>query len=260
MRGNRTKRPFIPQPRDLHFLRELGTVLRICDRHQMEVVTGIQSATRSKTRLQKLSANQLLSRFYVPSDKGVRKSVYTITKKGAATVGLPPMGIARKANSVVLGDLFVQHQLHINEVYLTLKYQALPEGIQLAGWKPLQERLSPSSPIIPDGYFELLTPDRSVPCFLEVDLETETGRTWSTKIESYLKFAASGEFNQIYKKPQFRTLVVVRSPRRLHIIRKLAETFTDKIFWFTTFELIRQPGFWSAIWFRPVGDQQLKFL
>ena len=259
MRGNRTKRQYVPQPRDLQLLREI-TVLRNVDREQAQIIAGFGSPTRAKTRLLKLVKIGLLNRFFISTEKGGKKSIYTSSEKSARLLQIPFTGLLRKANQLVLGDLFVNHQLHINEIYIALKHKNTRSDVQLLEWRGFQEKLTSSSPIIPDAYFELSTPRMQVSVFLEVDLGTETAKTWKIKIESYLKLAVTGEFEKRFNRPQFRILVIVNSAPRMHRLRLLVETFTDKIFWFSTFEQIRQSGFWSPIWLRPSGGQPQPFV
>lgn len=50
MRGNRTPRPFVAQPREIHLLREIA-ILRVFDRQQAQACAGIRSASKANTRL-----------------------------------------------------------------------------------------------------------------------------------------------------------------------------------------------------------------
>lgn len=71
-----------------------------------------------------------------------------------------------------------------------------------------------------------------------------------------MTLATSGEFGNKFGHSQFRILVICQSEPRLHSIRKLVLNFTEKIFWFSTFEFINRDGFWSAVWLRPNDDQK----
>ena len=72
MRGNRTPRPFVPQARDLHLLRE-AVVLKVFDRQQAQLCAGFTSNTRSHTRISKLVDEDLLRSFYTASEAGGKK-------------------------------------------------------------------------------------------------------------------------------------------------------------------------------------------
>lgn len=261
MRGNRTARPFVAQPRDLHLLREAG-VLKVFDREQAQLCAGFHSVARANTRLPKLVGQGLLRRFYAATEKGGKKCLYTLTKKGAGLVQAPFIGLNRPSNQVLVGDLFVAHQLQINEIYLTLKYRPIHvPDVSFHRWLTPKAPLSTASRIIPDGYFELTTPARTVCCFLEVDLGGETAKIWKSKIEAYLNFAASGEFEEQFHNPQFRVVIATTTTdRRVQALRTLAGKYTDKLFWISSFNAIKQDGFWSPVWLRPAGDQKQAFL
>jgi hypothetical protein len=260
MRGNRTQRAFVAQPRDLQFLRELA-VMRIVDREQAQVAAGFHSVTRANTRIPKLVQEGLATRFYVATERGGKKSLYSLTLKGAALAQVPFTGIQRKKNQMLVGDLFVAHQLKINDIYLTLKYRPIPiDGVKLLGWKTFAAPLSPAARIIPDAYFELTVPEKSVCCFLEVDLGSETANIWKSKIEYYLRLAVTGEFEQLFRRSQFRVLIITTSTTRVHSLRKLAAKYIDKLFWVSSFDSINRDGLWSPVWFRPAGDQPQSLL
>ena len=71
-------------------------------------------------------------------------------------------------------------------------------------------------------------------------------------MQSYLRYAISGKF----AKTQLGNPTVPR-PRDCKFrtadesLRAATAALTEKIFWFTTLEAIRQDGFWSPIWWRP---------
>ena len=254
MRGNRTKRAFLAQPRDLRLLSE-AAVLKVFDREQAQVAAPFTSVTRANTRLPLLVKQGLLSRFYLASENGGKKSLYTLTAKGAALAGVADTGIERRKNSILVADLFVIHQLHINDVYLTLKFNPIPlADISFAHWHSFRHQLSNSAPVVPDGWFELSLPSKRLGSFVEVDLGTETAKMWKSKIEAYLQFAVGDDFQRQFKHPQFRVVVIVHSDNRLRSLRKLIANYTEKIFWFSTLEAIKKQGFWAPIWFRPTGS------
>jgi hypothetical protein len=70
----------------------------------------------------------------------------------------------------------------------------------------------------------------------------------------------SGKFPELLHQSKFRVLVIATTERRLRHIRGAIAKETDKIFWLSTFEQIKQRGFWSAVWLRPTGDQPLPLL
>src|SRR5882762_8549103 len=125
MRGNRTPRPFVAQPRELHLLRE-ASILRVFDREQAQLCAGFRSIARANSRLPRLVAHGLLKRFFLPTDKGGKKALYSMTRKGAALAQVSFAGLSRASDRVLVGDLFVAHQMHINDTSLELKYRPIP--------------------------------------------------------------------------------------------------------------------------------------
>jgi hypothetical protein len=150
------------------------------------------------------------------------------------------------------------HRLAINEFYLTVKYRALPKpDMRLARWISFREPLTPAIPLTPDGYFEVVCSGAERAMFLEADLGSESSLIWQKKAQMYVQMALSGACNELFRQPQFRVLVIATTDQRLGHIRSAVAKFTDKIFWLSTFDEIKQRGFWSPVWLRPTGDQRL---
>jgi protein involved in plasmid replication-relaxation len=244
------------QERDRHLLSELA-VMRIVDREKTKIVAGFGSTTQVNTRLLELTRAGLLRRFFIGSIGSGRKAIYTLSPKGADLVSAKLGGIQRASGRLVVGDRFVEHQTGINEVYLILKYGPIPHpGVQLRRWLQFRQSISEAIKLTPDAYFELGAGDTVRAMFLEVDLGTEALKVWQQKTAYYLQLAVSGEFTKRFRQPQFRVLVVAHSEKRLSNIRSTIAKSTDKIFWFTTLDIINRDGFWSPIWLRPTGDQR----
>jgi len=96
--------------------------------------------------------------------------------------------------------------------------------------------------------------------FLEVDLGTETSKIWRRKVEWYLKFALSGDFERMFRERRFRILIVLHSSRRLEVVRNVIAERTDKLFWFSTQDQIRSEGLLAPIWLRPNGNDRRPLL
>jgi hypothetical protein len=252
------KRPgLVLQIRDRHLLNELAT-MKVIDREQTKLVAGFGSTTRVNRRLLALTHAGMLRRIFVGTMAGGRKAIYSLSLKGAHAVGLPNATNQRRQAQFLVHDLFLEHQFRINSVLILLKYRPRPVmGAHLQSWMGFQRPLSQGISVIPDAYFELNTDKGIHPMFLEVDLGTEALRIWKKKIEAYLRLAISGEFVNLFQRPQFRVLVLTTSERRLNQIRSLIRKSTMKIFWLSRFELMASKGFWSPIWLRPQGDDKL---
>ncbi len=255
MNGNR-KNGIILQERDLGLLRDLG-VMRVIDREQSKCVGGFGSTTRANTRLLALTRAGLLRRFYIGSETGAKKALYTLTPEGARLGGAAQPGLRRKSNTVLVADFFVTHQLFVNEIYCYLKYREIPlPEVRFLRWVSFREPIAPETSLIPDGYVEVAQREITVSAFVEVDLGTEPRSVWRKKVQEYLRYAVAGNAAQQFGTAQFRVLVVTNSEARLASLRNTTAAETQKIFWFTTFDSIKRKGFWSEIWLRPSEDRR----
>jgi len=258
MTGNR-RVGLIVQDRDRLLLRELGT-MRVIDREQARVVAGFNSVRRANDRLLMLTRAGMLRRIFIPNPSLGQKALYTLSPKGAALVGARLPGLPLRQSRFGASP-FLLHRLAINEFYLTVKYRPLPgAGVRLARWITFREMLTPAIPLTPDGYFEIATDGVTRAMFLEADLGTESSLVWQKKAQLYVQMALSGACNELFRQSQFRVLVIATTDRRLQHIRTAVAKFTDKIFWLSTFEEIKQRGFWSPAWLRPTGDQRLPLI
>jgi hypothetical protein len=242
------------QQRDLVLLRALS-LLRIVDREQTSVICGFKSLTRVNTRFLKLRRAGLLKRFFFVSAEGGKRAIYTLTRRSAELIGVRLNDIKRPADSFLLGDKFVAHQLALNQVYCACFFKPPPSAASVKSWRTFRKPLSSTYPLIPDAYFEIHSNESVRPMFLEVDLGTEGLTVWNKKIDQYLNFAASGEFGRQFQNSRFSVLIVVDREPRLHSLRTCIRKITAKLFYLTTFQRIKDHGFWAAIWLRPEGEQ-----
>lgn len=243
------------QDRDRHLLSELGT-MRVIDRETAKQVASFGSTTRANTRLLQLVRAGLLRRFFVGSVGAGRKSVYTLSAKGGELASARLPGVKRASGRLIVGDRFIEHQFGVNQIYLALKYAPTPcPDFRLLRWRAFRQPLSEAIKLTPDGYFEVEAGKIVRPMFLEVDLGTEALKVWQQKTSLYIQLAVAGQFQKLFRQPQFRVLVIAASERRLKHLREAIAKQTDKIFWFTTFESINARGLFSPIWLRPKGDQ-----
>jgi hypothetical protein len=239
MSGNE-RRVIVIQERDRHLLKELS-LLRVIDREQAKIVAGFHSTTRANSRLLALTKTGFLRRFFLGTSGGGQKGLYALSPEGARIVEVPYRGPRRRRDEVLIADLFVAHQLSINEIYCTLKYQPMPSGnIRFVRWMSFFEPLHQGFSLIPDGYAEILHPRSALTAFLEIDLGSEGRKVWKEKIKEYLRYALSGLFAGQFGQPRFRVLVILNSERRLQSIRAVVAAATEKIFWFATIESIRR--------------------
>jgi protein involved in plasmid replication-relaxation len=113
--------------------------------------------------------------------------------------------------------------MQVNQVYIAVKHNPIPlANCRFHRWISFNRYLSKTSPIIPDGYFDLRHESVIKALFLEVDMGTEALRIWQKKIEGYLRFAVSGEFGKLFGLAQFKVIIIAPSERRTEGIRRVA--------------------------------------
>jgi hypothetical protein len=235
--------------------------MRVMDREQAMCVGGFGSVTRVNCRLLLLTRAGFLRRFFLGTVGGARKAIYALSPTGAALAEVPYRGPRRASNQTLAADFFVTHQLWINQVYCTLKYRPTPiTDAKFIRWVGFHEPIHSGISLIPDGYSEVATPEKTLAMFLEIDLGHEGRTVWQKKIQAYVQYAVSGSFTKQFGHPQFRILVVTNSERRLASLRVATAAVTEKIVWFATLDAIAKDGFWSSIWSRPTGDSQQTLL
>ena len=249
MTGN-NKPHLVIQPRDEHLLRELAA-MRIIDREQAKLIAEFASTTRANMRLLALYRADLLRRFFQGTAAGGKKALYALSPKGARLVGESRPAKLHYGNDELLAtNFFVAHQLRVNSVHCSLQYRPISiPGVSFVRWVHFSQPVAPR--LVPDGYVELASPQGTVGSFVEVDLGFEGTVVWKAKVESYLRYAASGAFAKQFEQAHFRVLVIANSERRVRLLANLIGRFTNKIFWLASFEAIDRDGFWSPVWVRP---------
>jgi hypothetical protein len=250
MTGNNPSRVIVTD-RDRKLLRYLSEA-KLLDREQIQQLLGFGSVTRANDRLSRLHAANLIYRYFVGTVAGGRKALYTISPRGAAAIGEPVRWKMRHSqDELLVGEPGVQHQLAINWCWIWMKSCSDSNLIRFVRFA---EILSPSLPLMPDGYAELQSSSGVQLVFLEVDLTTETSRVWNRKVQLYLKLAYTGDFRRLFQQPRFKVAVVCTSKRRLDNLRRVVLKHTPKLFYFTLLETIKRDGFGGAHWLRPEGD------
>jgi len=259
MTGN-NRRGLVIQDRDRRLLRELA-IMRVIDREQAMSVAGFGSTTQVNARLLRLTRAGLLRRFFLGTKGGGQKALYTLSASGAKLVDVPFRGLRRRSDEVLIADFFVAHQLAINEVYCNLKFRPIPiPEARFEKWMSFYEPFDVGTRLIPDGYLEISTPQKTLTAFLEVDLGNEGLSVWKSKVLAYVQYAISGNFEKRFSHPQFRVLVIVNTERRMRSLQAATLTLTDKIFWFSAFDSIARPGFWSPVWLRARNGERQPLL
>jgi len=257
MDGNR-RIGMVLQDRDRRFLEELA-IMRVVDRDQAKAAAGFGSVTRVNARLLALTRAGFLRRFFLGTSGAKQKALYSLSAAGAQLIGAVHRGLQRRKDESSMGGAFVQHQLALNDLYSTLKFQPIPlAGVSFVRWLTWDVPLAPS--LLPDGYVELQTPDGVLAAFVEVDLGTERTAIWVEKVRKYLELARTGDYERRFGQSRFRVLVLANSERRMHSIKKTVAALTEIIFWFSTLDLVQAGGFFQSLWLRPKGDEPMPLI
>src|SRR5262249_29466529 len=141
----------ILQPRDRGLLATVA-MLRVVDRDQARAIAPFGSITRANSRLLRLTHAGLLRRMFIGTASGSRRSLYTITKKGAAVANASSSQLQRKNDAGLIADLFIEHQLSVSSIYVSVCCKALPlPGATVKCWTVFKESISPRAPIVPDA-------------------------------------------------------------------------------------------------------------
>jgi len=233
-------------------------IARVLDGGQVQIVCGFGSVRRTNRRLLKLVSAGLLRRWFVGTAGGGQRALYGLSPQGANVIGETSQGlIPWKQDALITSSQFLRHQQAVNDIFLRARFYPLPPGLSCERWERPKLPLSPSAPLIPDGYFEIAREGVIYPTFLEMDLGTESSRVWKRKVELYLKVATTSDR---FHPKLVRTLVLFPSMRRLESIRKVIAKRSEKLFWLSTQHEVQRNGLWEPIWLRPVGDQKQRLL
>jgi hypothetical protein len=238
-------------------------LFRLVDRQQASQIVGFTSVGFANKRLLKLVRAGLLKRFFMPTQTRGVGALYALTGKAIELIGAEARPLRRKNHALLTTDMFVVHQLAINSVLLQAKQAPTAAGAAAtvaARLLTFRSVLSKSVPLLPDAYFELNAPSGLYPMFLEVDLGNESLKVLEKKAQQYILLAASGEYERIFKHLRFRVLIVASSDRRLESIRKVVAKHTNKIFWFSTLNVINSDGLFAPVWLRPEGQEKQSLL
>jgi hypothetical protein len=246
--------------RDLAVLRTL-VIARVLDSEQIQIIARFTSVRRTNRRLLKLVRAGVLRRWFVGTASGGQKAIYGLSPTGARLLEEPTHGlITWKQNALITTSQFLTHQQAINRVFIRARYQPLQEGCSCAEWQTFRKPISPSIPLVPDGFFEIVYGGVVHPMFLEADLGTESSGVWKRKADLYLKLAVTKEFEHMFDKARLRVLVVVSSDRRMNGLWRVISQRTDKLFWFTTEDRMELEGLCGPIWMRPKLNELIPLL
>jgi DNA-binding PadR family transcriptional regulator len=216
-------------------------------RRQITEALTFGSTTRANAILLRLVRHGYLTRRWQPTLSGTRRAVYLLGTLGRELVDLPAGRTMRFRSA---SDLFLEHRLVLNDVWLALT-ASKHEAYRLLRWLDEEHLHKLPLGLVPDGYVEYELERQSFSAFVEADLGTESLTRWQGKTKGYLQLAFSGQFERLFGRRFFRVFVVTTSERRLRNLRTTIAKQTDRVFWFTTREQLGNLGPFALIWSRP---------
>lgn len=190
---------------------------------------------------------------------GRKPYVYMLTRAGSqllqGELGLEPEDIDWKPSHLSVRSFFLQHQLAINDVYVSMALATMRIGWHLSQWvddrflrKQHVKRVfvperGKEVAVVPDAFLSLTGPDGTprMHFFLEVDRATETVvgmshrvKSWQDKVRAYQAYFASDQIVERYGTRRIRVLTVTTGPERARHLKKATEEVGGRYrYWFT---------------------------
>lgn len=189
--------------------------------------------------------------------------IYALDRAGAILasqqMGIDYASIDWKPKALEENYIFLQHLLETHNLRIAITLSAQKLGIELNTWlyetilrskewvdhvllkerkdgKDVETRVS----VIPDSFCVLETP-RGMGYFpIEIDRGTVTLARWREKVQAYIEYHKSGEYQNRYHARNFRLLILTTSMTRLMNLKEQCEQVApdDERFWFTTFDKV----------------------
>jgi protein involved in plasmid replication-relaxation len=282
------EKPRLPRQRRVNPTARPGMALTERDREIIKAVNDFRiltaahirllffnSASTTQYRLVRLFQHGFLQRQFPVLPIGNATTIapiYTLGLRGAQVL-IDTFGYESDTLRVPKKDFawdFVQHTLKINEFRLSVVLAARANNWQVETWE--DERVFRSQPdyvvlkdakgkprekpVLPDGYFCLVTSRGRTHFFLEVDRGRESESKFRPQIEVYEEYIASGGYTARYQTKSLRILIVTTTPRRLAKLRAITQMVGgDSKYCFLTFDQINpQTILTGSVWKRMGSD------
>jgi len=251
------------QERDMSLIRLLAEEFRILTGEQIHELFPMGSIARRNFRLKQLRDAGYLSSRSLAGIGAATKLGYYI---GPRAIELFENPTERRLVSTVrsqaaqLADSGLAHRMLVDSIHIRFltagrhypEYRLLTWIDQYSpSWESIR---SYGVPIQADGYGEyimLMHFDSLFTFFLELDRGTERGQAIREKIDRYVAYAESGVYEKQFAAGQFRVLLVTTSSLRMQGLLKIIESRTDKTFWLTSWDQLKQAKLFDAYWTRP---------
>jgi hypothetical protein len=224
----------------------------IATREQISKHLKFGSVTRANAVLLRLFLHGYLDRRLQPSLRGTRRLTYVVGPHGDELLGPSTESAMGRRRWSLLSDLFVDHQLDVNDVRLAFEHLE-HQRYEFVRFLSERELAAMKLEFVPDGYCEYRLEGKSYSLFLEIDRGTESMGRWTSKVKAYLRLAHGGDFSGKFGRRFFRVLVSAPSGRRLKNLTREIARHTDRIFWLAVHAELLGHGPFGFICYRPDG-------
>lgn len=255
--------------RDLEILKAAAEYRVLRQDHIQKLFFGSKST--AQYRLSHLYQHGFLNRHFLPVYAGWSPTLYTLDRRGVATLknecGIDHVLTWDSQN----GHEFLAHTLAINDFRVAVTLASREAGYHVKQWltethlKAHYDRVSvtdhkgrkQSVSLIPDSYFTLETPKGKASFFLEMDMGTMTISRFQTKIAAYLAYVQTGLYQERYGTKSLRVLTVTTSGVRAENLLRAAHSLqSQRLFWFAVKEVLSpNTVLHSPIWIYPGGQE-----
>jgi hypothetical protein len=257
------------EPRDEELLCDLF-LHRAMSRGQIQALY-FSSTVRCNVRLRLLFDHGYVSRYYLPFAPFGAQAVYSIGKAAVPLVAARlDMDVAEVGQQYRRAKTpqFLAHTLEIVNLRLAFRNAvAQREDVEIERWLPEIQCRHEFEIRQVDGSWrkEIFKPDAFVRLakhgwgsyqnyFLEVDLGHTSSRQFLGKLHAHRRYLESGLFQETFGCDGFQTLVVTTGAGRLNNLCSLVESSRSDLFWFSTYEQVKEAGVLGAIWQVPFAD------
>jgi len=224
------------------------------------------SRHRAYERLAQLLTHQLLDRVFqgVYIDKMNQARLYILDRRGVEVLQTRSTRPLRwRKSDKRVSPMFLKHNVAMNDVRIAATLASMHIHGQQCSWRTDYElhqaydRVQISTQdkplaVIPDGYWQLQTANRTAHFFFEMDMGTMSIKRFQQKIRAYIAYSNSANLRQRFGTKSFRVLTVTLSQQRLQHLKLATERVCGRnIFWFTTLDELSENTFLQAdIWYK----------
>jgi len=243
---------------------------RAMSRSQIQALY-FSSVVRCNVRLRLLFDHHYVSRYYLPLAPFGAQAIYAIGKAAvplvAARLNMDITEVGQQYRRAKTPQ-FLAHTLEIVNLRLAFQNAATERtNIEVERWLPeiqcrheyemrAESNTWRKEVFKPDAFMRLKKRDSGdyLNYFVEVDLGHTSSRQFLGKLHAHHRYLDTGLFQETFGCNRFHTLVVTTGMGRLNNLRRLVEAHKSELFWFTTYDRIREFGLMAAIWQVPFAD------